>query len=169
MTIDHASLSRRSTVPTPHTRDLQHLGAHYVSSMCYISFFCIFHLLPVRPSAAIIYLPAQRSFSRHHLAYQDSPCHIRPCFTVCGHHLSPSTAIFFRHHLAYQDSPCHIRPCFTVCGHHLSPSTAIFFSPSSSIPSFSMSHPSISHVSSSPPLATRSVPPCTLHFTLSHY
>ena len=37
LTIDHAILSRRSTVPTP-TRDthLQHLGAHYASSICYM-------------------------------------------------------------------------------------------------------------------------------------
>ena len=36
LTIDHASLSRRSTVPTPNKRHLQHLGAHYV-------FFRMFH------------------------------------------------------------------------------------------------------------------------------
>ena len=37
LTIDHASLSRRSTVPTPDRgTDLQHLGAHYAFSMYYL-------------------------------------------------------------------------------------------------------------------------------------
>ena len=41
-TIDHAALSRRSTVPTP-TRH-QHLGARYVFSVCYVETFA--YLIP---------------------------------------------------------------------------------------------------------------------------
>ena len=43
VTIDHASLSKASTPPTPNR--LQRLGAHYVFSIYYID-FCFVHLLP---------------------------------------------------------------------------------------------------------------------------
>ena len=55
LTVDHASLSRRGTVPTP-TRDLQYLGADYVFFINYIETFCLFYPLPVSPSSATIYL-----------------------------------------------------------------------------------------------------------------
>ena len=40
LTVDHASLSRRSTVPTPN-RDLQHLSAHHVFFICLHRFFLL--------------------------------------------------------------------------------------------------------------------------------
>ena len=59
LTTDHASLSRRSIVPTP-DRDIQHLGAHYVFAMYYfeVYVFCLSYPLPVSPSVATIYLLA---------------------------------------------------------------------------------------------------------------
>ena len=55
LTIDHASLSRRSTVPTPN-RHLQQSGANYVLSIHYIGTFHLSYALPVSPSVATIYL-----------------------------------------------------------------------------------------------------------------
>ena len=52
LTIEHASLSRRSTVPTP-TRHLQHLDAPYVFSIRYIESFWSSYPLTVSPSVAI--------------------------------------------------------------------------------------------------------------------
>ena len=39
--------------------------------------FLLILSLPVSPSVATIYLLGSRSFSRYHLVYQTSPCHIR--------------------------------------------------------------------------------------------
>ena len=74
VTIDHASLSRRSTVPTPN-RHLQHLGAHYASSIYCMETVCLSSLRPVWPSAATIYLLVWRPFSLYHLVYHTLPCH----------------------------------------------------------------------------------------------
>ena len=52
LTIDHASLSRRSTVPAPTKRRLRRLGARYVFSMYYIEADCLSYLRPVSPSMA---------------------------------------------------------------------------------------------------------------------
>ena len=69
-TIDHASLSRRSIVPTLDEDPFKLSGAHYV-------FFHVLHrkcLLtlspPVSLSVATIYLLVQRWFSRYYLVYQ---------------------------------------------------------------------------------------------------
>ena len=65
LTIDHASLPRRSTVPTSNKRHLQQFGAHYVFfPMYYRDTFCFRILSPA-------------------------------CFAVCGHHVSRRIAIFF--------------------------------------------------------------------------
>ena len=61
--IDHASLSRWCTVPTPN-RHLQHLGARYVFCPCYTD-------------------------QKKLLTTTLSPS---SCFAVCGHHLPPRTA-----------------------------------------------------------------------------
>ena len=90
LTIDYAFLSRRSTVPTPQKRHLQHLGAHYVFSVCYIGTFCLSCPLAVSPSVPTIYLVGWRSFSRYYLVYQTSPCHIR-LFCSCSSHTSRSS------------------------------------------------------------------------------
>ena len=66
MTIDHASLSRRSTAPTPN-RHLRHLSAHHAFSIDYVATVCLYSLLILSPS----------------------------CFAVCGHHLTPRIAIVF--------------------------------------------------------------------------
>ena len=73
LTIDHASLSRRSTVPTP-DRHLQHLGAHFhilhrnfsliLSPSCFI--VCGHHLFP---RIAIVFSLLS--------SLPDLPCHIR--------------------------------------------------------------------------------------------
>ena len=55
LTIDHASLSRRSTVPTPN-RHLRHLGAHYAFSIYYKKTVCLPYPVSVLPSVATIYL-----------------------------------------------------------------------------------------------------------------
>ena len=41
LTIDHTSLSRRSTVPTPNRDTSKHLGAHNASSIYYIGIVCL--------------------------------------------------------------------------------------------------------------------------------
>ena len=55
--INHAFLSRRSTVPTPsrHFSDI-YFGGHYASSIYYIETVCLSYPRPVSPSAATIYL-----------------------------------------------------------------------------------------------------------------
>ena len=58
LTIDHASVSRRITVPTPN-RDtsIQHLGDHSDSSIYYIESVCLLSSpRPVSQSAVNIYL-----------------------------------------------------------------------------------------------------------------
>ena len=55
LTIDHASLSRRGTAPTPNI-NLQHLGAHYASSIYYTEIVYLSYPLAISPSVAIIYL-----------------------------------------------------------------------------------------------------------------
>ena len=55
-TIDDASLSRRSTVPTPSKRHLQRLGVHNVISLSSIETFCYSYPLPASPSVATSYL-----------------------------------------------------------------------------------------------------------------
>ena len=52
-TIDHASLSRRSTVPTPN-RDTNIWALITFFSIYYIETFCLSHPLPVSPSVATI-------------------------------------------------------------------------------------------------------------------
>ena len=76
MTTDHASFSRRSSVPTPN-RHLQHLGAHDASSIYYTGSVSLSYPCPVSPSAATIYLLGKRLFSPYLLVYQTLPCHIR--------------------------------------------------------------------------------------------
>ena len=55
LTIDHASLSRRSTVPTPN-RDASNIWALITSSIHYIETVCLSYPRPVSPSAATMYL-----------------------------------------------------------------------------------------------------------------
>ena len=54
LTIEHAFLSRRSTVPTPN-RHFEHLGAHHVLSIYCKETFCLSYPLHVSPSVATIY------------------------------------------------------------------------------------------------------------------
>ena len=75
LTIDHASLSRRSTVPTPN-RDTSNIWALITFFPRYIETFCSSYPLPVSPSVATIYLQDNASFSRIYLVYQTSLCHI---------------------------------------------------------------------------------------------
>ena len=101
LTIDHASVSSRSTVTTRSKGHLQHLGAHCV-------FFCIVRttvLLILSPSCFAVCgnHPSQRSFSRNHIAYQTAQCHIHSS-TIYFPHPSPLPT--------YPVSPClfHIFP-----------------------------------------------------------
>ena len=55
LTIGHASLSRRSTAPTPNRDTSNILGAHYVFSLCSKGTFCLSYPLPVSPSVATTY------------------------------------------------------------------------------------------------------------------
>ena len=78
LTIDHASLSRRSTVPTPH-RDISNIWVliKFFPDATWKRFANLIPSLFRRLSVATIYLPRQRPFSRINLVYQTSPCHIR--------------------------------------------------------------------------------------------
>ena len=83
LTIGHASLSRRSTVPTPN-RDTSNIGRslRFSHRYCVQKQFAYFYPLPVAPSVAPIYLLGQRSFSRYYLVYQTSPCHVCLLFLI---------------------------------------------------------------------------------------
>ena len=55
LTIDHACLSRRSTVPTPN-RHTSNLGAHDIFPICYIETFFLILSHAVLPSVATVYI-----------------------------------------------------------------------------------------------------------------
>ena len=91
LTIDHASLSRWSTVPNPNRETSNIMGAHYASSTHYTEAVCLSYPRPVSPSAATIYLLGKRSFSRYSLFYQTLPCHISLILLVSSSNASRSS------------------------------------------------------------------------------
>ena len=76
LTIDHASLSTRSTVPTPNRDTCNILRAHHDFYIYYIETVCLSYLIPVSLFVATIYLLGWRYFSRYSLVYQSPLCYI---------------------------------------------------------------------------------------------
>ena len=94
------SLSRRSTVPTPNKRHLQHLGAHYAPSIYFIEIACLSYPRPVSPSADTIYLLGQRTFSRYSLVvYRTLPCHIHTSNFLISFSNASRSSLYISHSL----------------------------------------------------------------------
>ena len=88
LTIDHASRSKRSTVPTPN-RDTSNIGALNTFFPCYIETVCLSYPLPVSPSVVTICLLGWRSLSCYYLVYLTSPCHVRLFSSSLAHPVPP--------------------------------------------------------------------------------